>query len=196
VVSDLGLTVEQEKALGEELDYLKERLAANRAVRDFPSIQRRQRELSRLSKHVKAVRLFARELSSNTPSKYALQDMVLGLGILTESFRDQHTEYDDATFVARWLSQSEVVEKIIEATLKHAVDPTRGMKIPPHRKTLIAKILPTLFEKITGDKLARTRGGLGFRFIRCCLDTLGESGVEDETIMTLMRPPSGTRPEK
>jgi hypothetical protein len=187
--NELGLTPEQEKALADELAYLKKSFAESSVLRGLPSIQRRQDELSTLLKHVKAVRIFADKLETDKLVRKSLQDMVLALGILTDVAVG-------AVFIEGWFRESRAVEKIIEATLKHTIDPMRGMKIPPPRLTLIAKILPALFEKITGERFSKTREGRAFRFIHYCLEALGEPSVTDETIMTVLRPSSGNRRKK
>ena len=73
------------------------------------------------------------------------------------------------------------------------------MESRPFRQTLVARILPSLFEKVFGRELPITRKGVGIQFIGCCLRALGEPVPPEETIITWLsaarrpEPPAGVK---
>jgi hypothetical protein len=150
----------------------------------------------RILKHVQALRTFAN--SRNKPEQNALQDICFAAGTFPEGFADRHGEDDDFTFVWRWFKQAESIEAIGKAALdRPIVGLLRGKYVAPYRKGLIGTILPELFERIFHGKFPTTRDGKGMKFVRHCLEQLGEDKATDETILTCIRNERGvTRRDK
>jgi hypothetical protein len=190
-VEVLSLSDDRKAALDKALAGLKEDLPMLCDIGNAPSFKSRQSVISGVIKHVHALRIFAN--STKKPERSARKDICFAAGIFPKGFSDRHSEADDSAFVWRWFEQAQTIEAIANAALaKKIVRLLRGgYDAPPYRQHLIGGILPVLFEKIFQRKFPITRGGMGMKFIRYCLERLGERTVEDETIRQCIRQERG-----
>lgn len=184
--TDLQLSDDQKLALEKELASLKPKLGIGRAASDAPSFESRQRVITRVVKHLHALRTFAN--STKEPERWALEDIFFAAGTFPEGFADHDKEADDFAFVWRWFGQAQSIEAIANAALDAPIlHLLRGKYVSPYRQGLIGRILPGLFEKIFQQQFPMTREGKGMMFVRHCLAQLGEESAADETIRTCVR---------
>jgi hypothetical protein len=186
MATELQLSDHQKTALDKELASLKPSLKIRRAVSDAPTFEARRRIITRVVKHLNALRTFTN--SSKEPDRWALQDICIAAGTFPEGFADRHNEADDLAFVWHWFEQAQSIEAIANAALNTPIlQELRGKYVSPYRRGLIGRILPELFEKILQRPFPITRDGTGMMFVRRCLEQLGEDSAADETIRTCVR---------
>jgi hypothetical protein len=142
----LQLTTAETWAIGRELCYLKRHLPKSRELQGLPALAARQKRVTQIFKLV--ARLADFDSQRNNVDKIAFRDLRLAAGIFSRPTANVHYEKDDASFGERWLSQAKAVESIVDATLNNPVDPPRGMEILPFDRTLVARILPSVFKKV------------------------------------------------